>query len=70
MDYSAAVIPVTKADKKVDNFNKNYEPLNDIDRKNWAACKSTLSNLSSWIEYETCAEGRAQMILKSTMEPL
>jgi amidase len=44
MDYSAAVIPVTKADKRVDTFNQNYEPLSDIDRKNWAACKSTLSN--------------------------
>lgn len=33
MDYSAAVIPVTKADKNVDTFNSDYKPLNEIDRK-------------------------------------
>jgi len=37
MDYSAAVIPVTKADKNVDTFNSDYKPLNEIDRKNWEA---------------------------------
>ncbi|CZR51505.1 related to general amidase [Phialocephala subalpina] len=37
LDYSAAVIPVTKADKNVDTFNSEYEPLNEVDRKNWEA---------------------------------
>jgi len=37
MDYSAAVIPVTKADKNVDSFNSDYKPFNEIDRKNWEA---------------------------------
>jgi amidase len=40
MDYSAAVIPVTKASKIIDKFDKEYEPLNAVDRKNWEACKS------------------------------
>lgn len=39
MDYSVAVIPVTKADKSVDRFDREYEPLNEVDRKNWEACK-------------------------------
>jgi hypothetical protein len=38
MDYSAAVIPVIKADKTLDTFNEHYKPLNEIDRLNWEAC--------------------------------
>ncbi|KAL8885970.1 MAG: hypothetical protein Q9192_006559 [Flavoplaca navasiana] len=37
LDYSAAVIPVTRADKSVDKFDHGYRPLNEIDRKNWEA---------------------------------
>ncbi|KAI4088881.1 MAG: hypothetical protein LQ344_005767 [Seirophora lacunosa] len=37
MDYSAAVIPVTRADKSVDVFDHAYQPLNEVDRKNWEA---------------------------------
>ncbi|KFY92325.1 hypothetical protein V500_04203 [Pseudogymnoascus sp. VKM F-4518 (FW-2643)] len=37
MDYSAAVIPVTRANKTLDTFNSEYKPLNDVDRKNWEA---------------------------------
>lgn len=40
MDYSVAVIPVTKADKSLDLFDHDYQPLNETDRKNWEACKS------------------------------
>ena len=36
LDYSAAVIPVTMADKSVDLNDPNYAPLNDLDAKNWA----------------------------------
>ena len=43
MDYSAVVIPVTKADKSIDTFDHYYQPLNEVDRKNWEACK--------WIMY-------------------
>jgi amidase len=39
MDYSAAVIPVTTANKEIDIFDKDYEPLNETDRKNWEACE-------------------------------
>ena len=39
MDFSVAVIPVSKADKSIDRFDRDYEPLNDVDRKNWEACK-------------------------------
>ncbi|KAK3169595.1 hypothetical protein OEA41_008979 [Lepraria neglecta] len=37
MDYSVAVIPVTKADKSIDLFDNDYQPLNADDRKNWQA---------------------------------
>ncbi|KAG6997797.1 mycophenolic acid synthesis protein B [Physcia stellaris] len=37
MDFSAAVFPVTKADKTIDEFNTDYQPLNEQDRKNWEA---------------------------------
>lgn len=36
LDYSAAVIPVTRADKSVDTIDPDYIPLNDLDAKNWA----------------------------------
>lgn len=39
LDYSVVVIPVTTANKTVDVFNHEYEPLNEVDRKNWQGCK-------------------------------
>jgi amidase len=36
LDYSAAVIPVTNADKKVDLADPNHVPLNDLDELNWS----------------------------------
>ena len=40
MDYSVAIIPVTKADKSIDLFDYDYAPLNEVDRMNWQSCKS------------------------------
>lgn len=40
MDYSVAVIPVTKADKSIDLFDNDYAPLNEVDKMNWESCKS------------------------------
>ncbi|MCJ1410567.1 hypothetical protein MMC19_004653 [Ptychographa xylographoides] len=37
MNYSACVIPVTTASKDIDAFDESYEPLNDVNRKNWEA---------------------------------
>lgn len=37
MDYSAAVIPVTKVDKMVDRSDGDYRPQKGIDQKNWEA---------------------------------
>ncbi|KXX77504.1 Acetamidase [Madurella mycetomatis] len=37
MNYSAAVIPVTKADKRIDLFDSSYQPLNEVDKLNWEA---------------------------------
>lgn len=37
LNYSVVVIPVTKADKTIDVIDNSYEPLNEIDRKNWDA---------------------------------
>lgn len=42
LDYTTMVIPVTTADKTIDVFDDDYKPLNDVDKKNWLACKSTL----------------------------
>ncbi|KAK3371231.1 amidase signature domain-containing protein [Lasiosphaeria ovina] len=37
INYSSAVIPVTKADKSVDIVDESYQPLNPIDEQNWGA---------------------------------
>jgi amidase len=44
MNYSAVVIPVTKADKEVDVIDNSYLPANELDRKNWTACKTPLTH--------------------------
>ena len=36
LDYSAAVIPVTTADKEVDLADGDHVPLNDLDALNWS----------------------------------
>lgn len=41
LDYSAIVIPVTRADKEIDKFDHTYIPTNERDRKNHEACKSS-----------------------------
>jgi amidase len=40
MNYSAIAIPITKADKEIDVIDTSYQPLNDLDRKNWEGCKA------------------------------
>ena len=37
LDYTCVSIPVTTADQELDPFDKDYRPLNDLDRKNWEA---------------------------------
>jgi hypothetical protein len=49
MDYSAAVIPVTRADQEIDLQDNSYEPLNEKDRKNWEACKAFSLSLSLYM---------------------
>ena len=39
LDFTSVVIPVTKADKNVDRFDKDYKYMNDTDRENWISCK-------------------------------
>lgn len=41
LDYSAVVIPVTKANASIDKADPNYMPLNETDEKNWNACMAT-----------------------------
>ena len=43
MNYSAAVIPVTKADKAIDAVDDSYRPLSAVDKLNWDACMFSLS---------------------------
>jgi amidase len=54
LNYSAAVIPVTKADKSVDTVDATYKPINDLDRKNWDACK--YSHRWNWLVRHTANE--------------
>ena len=50
LNYSAVVIPVTKADKDVDVVDTSYHPLDPTDRKNWEACKCrTASEGDQWL---------------------
>ncbi|KAK5629065.1 hypothetical protein RRF57_004780 [Xylaria bambusicola] len=37
LNYSAVVIPVTRADKHIDIIDDSYRPSNDVDRMNWDA---------------------------------
>ncbi|KAI2465553.1 amidase [Annulohypoxylon bovei var. microspora] len=37
LNYSVAVIPVTKVDKTLDPFDHSHQPLNKKDEKNWKA---------------------------------
>ena len=39
LDYSSCVIPITTANKEVDIINKDFQPLNDIDRRVCSLCK-------------------------------
>ena len=39
MDYSVAVVPVTRADKSIDVFDHDYRLLSESDRMNWLACQ-------------------------------
>ncbi|OAP56028.1 amidase [Fonsecaea erecta] len=35
LDYTSVVFPVTKVDKTIDTFDKDYQPMNDLDKKIW-----------------------------------
>lgn len=39
LDYTCAVLPVTKADKSIDTFDEIYIPMTEADRINWQDCK-------------------------------
>jgi hypothetical protein len=51
MNYSAAVIPVTKADKKIDVVDHAYQPIDENDRTNWVACKRSQSGTVVFIGF-------------------
>ncbi|KAF5541802.1 general amidase [Fusarium mexicanum] len=36
-NYTAVVIPMIRADKRIDVFDEGYEPLGEMDKKNWQA---------------------------------
>ena len=42
LDYSAAVLPVTTADKSIDKPINGYKPLNKIDEKVSRSCMQTM----------------------------
>lgn len=39
LDFTSAVLPVTKADKNVDVAHGDFKPLTPNDEVNWRACK-------------------------------
>ena len=39
LNYSVVVVPVTRANRDIDLVDNTYTPINDVDRKNWEACK-------------------------------
>ncbi len=39
LNYSTAVIPVTRADMTLDVVDESYRPLNATDKRNWEACR-------------------------------
>ncbi|KAF5243793.1 hypothetical protein FANTH_7987 [Fusarium anthophilum] len=41
-NYTAVVIPTIRADKRIDVSDEGYEPLSEMDRKNWQAYDSDL----------------------------
>ena len=47
MDYTAIVIPVTKADKKIDQLDEGFEPLSEKDARNMDACEFGFSLIVS-----------------------
>lgn len=69
LDYTAAVLPVTKVDKTIDVVDTNYKPLSDLDKKVQDTCKPILFFLlpfslraSWWLIRKS-----QQMIPRSTM---
>lgn len=40
LDYSSAIVPVTKVDKNVDKAYTDYKPVSETDEKTQATCKS------------------------------
>ena len=39
LDYTAAVLPVTTVDKRVDIVDKGYKPISATDEKVWKSCE-------------------------------
>ena len=39
LDYSAAVLPVTTVDKKIDVVEEEYKPISATDEEVWKSCK-------------------------------
>ena len=52
LNYSAVVVPVTKANSDIDLVDHTYIPISGEDKENWEACKymasSRLQHVSSF----------------------
>lgn len=46
LNYSVAVIAVTKADKYIDTFDTDYKPLGKSNERNWRACEEANPQIS------------------------
>ena len=70
MDYSVAVIPVTKADKSIDSFDTEYAPLNDVDKMNWGIVSPSLDFPSAATLFFLWLMSTVETIQKPTMARL
>lgn len=49
LNYSVVVIPVTKADKRLNPIDRDYNPRGKSDRSNWETYKSHFMSIDQGI---------------------
>lgn len=52
LNYSAVAVPVTTANQAIDVIDGKYEPINEVDKVNWEACKF-LSCFNKGLSHQT-----------------
>jgi len=63
LDYSSAIVPVTKVDKNVDKAYTDFKPVSEVDEKTQATCKFSVMIVRAFSD-------SAQMTQRFMMEPM